>query len=148
MIIVNDPAHGPIIAKAAGCLLHPSDVTICRVNDRHELLGGSIFTNYTGKSITVHVASFARNWINRNLLFATFAYPFLQLGVTKLIGQVDSRNDKAVNFNNVMGFTLEATIKDVFPGGDMLIMSMYKDACRHIHIKPRNLEADVITYRS
>jgi len=146
VIAINYPGHGEKIAKMAGALLHPHDQTVARVNDNGELLGGVIFTNYTGASICIHVGAFRPNWINRNMLYATFAYPFLQLGVNKVIGQVGKHNEKAVKFNTSVGFTLETTVKDVFPEGDMLIMTMYKEDCRHLRIVPRNWPADVMTF--
>lgn len=148
MIVINYPEHATKIAKQAGALLHPTDMTIARVDMHGRLLGGVIYTNYTGASVCIHVGSFRPMWVNRNLLYAVFDYPFNQLGVKKVIGQVPKHNEKAVRFNLSVGFITETVITDVFPEGDMLIMTMYKENCRHLRIVPRNLSADVVKYGS
>lgn len=60
---------------------------------------------------------------------AIFAYPFDQLGVKKLIGNIFSSNAKSIKLAEHSGFELEATIKDMHPKGDMLIYTMTRDQC-------------------
>ena len=51
-------------------------------------MGGVIFSNYTGESIAMHSAAWDQHWINRDMLFVIFDYPFNQLGVKRMFGQV------------------------------------------------------------
>ena len=81
------------------------------------------------------MASFRPRWIDRELLWLTFAIPFNIWGVDKLIAPAQSTNEKAVDFILHIGFTIETTIKDVFPDGDMLIMSMYRKSCRFLNMR-------------
>jgi hypothetical protein len=51
--------HGEKIAEAAGFLFNPThDVVVARTDDRGKLLGGVVFYDYTGRSISMHVAGF------------------------------------------------------------------------------------------
>lgn len=138
MIEVNNPDHGRTIAKAAGALFFEGVNTVISRSKDGFLLGGSIFTNYTGASIGMHTAAFAPRWISPNLLWATFSYPFEQLECRKVFGQVQASNYNAMKFDLGLGFKIEAVIKDVFPDGDMNVMSMLKEDCRWLKIKPRN----------
>ena len=145
MIVIGNPEHGEAIARAARTTFHPTDIVIA--NEREgNLLGGVIYTGYTGPAISMHVAAFTRQWITPNMLFCCFDYPFNQLGCNKLIGQVPEGNLTAVAFDKAVGFVEETRVKDVFPDGDMLVLTMYKKDCRYLKIRPRNLEADILNY--
>src|SRR5690606_5638427 len=119
VIRFNDPEDGHAIATAAGCTFNPAvDQVIARVEDLGEgaeLLGGVIYQNYTGSSIACHVAGFVDHWINRDLLWVCFDYPFNQLGCKYIFGQVPSYNSKALDFDTKLGFKEVTRIPDVFP---------------------------------
>ena len=104
------------------------------VEEGGELIAGVVFDNFNGVSVQIHVAALpGKNWITRDLLHLTFFYPFLQLRVRKLIGLVGSTNLAARRFDEHLGFQLEATLKDAYPDGDLLIYTMTPDQCRWIH---------------
>lgn len=141
MIEFNNEAHLQTIANAANILPNAVfDVCISR-SDHGGLLGGVIYTNYTGASITMHVAGFVDQWINRDMLWVCFHYPFMQLKCNKLFGQVPAWNVKALEFDKHLGFKEECIIRDVYPEGDMVLLSMYKEDCRWLKIRPRTIEA-------
>jgi hypothetical protein len=68
--------------------------------------------------------------MSKEFLAVIFDYPFVQLGVNKLIGLTNSSNENAIRFNHKLGFVEEARIKDAFPDGDMVFLIMTKDKCR------------------
>jgi hypothetical protein len=139
-IVFNDHVHGYAIASASGTSFNPVvDICIGRVVD-DKLLGGVLFQNYTGSSIGIHVAGFADHWINRDMLWVCFHYPFVQLGCSKLFGQVPSTNSKALEFNLNLGFKEVARIEDVFPDGDLIVLTMQREKCRWLKLKPRGLK--------
>jgi RimJ/RimL family protein N-acetyltransferase len=144
-VITYDPYWGPMIARKAGSHFNPEcDVAISHVKvwdaDTEELLGGSIFQNFTHESIGMHVASWVPNWINRELLFTTFGYPFLQLGVERIFGQVPADNHEALRFDLNLGFKEIARIPKVFKGGvDDIIVCMEKKNCRFLRRPQRFL---------
>ena len=136
----NDPAHGAAIAAHAGVAFNPAvDTCIC-VASQGQLAGGVIYSNYTGVSLTMHVAGFNPSWISIDMLWVGFHYPFSQLGCSKVFGQVPEYNSKALEFDLKLGFKEEARIKDVFPAGDLILLSMRREDCRWLKVKPRNLK--------
>lgn len=139
MIEFNNVEHGYAIADLAGTSFNPDvDVVISR-SEEGELWGGSIYTSYTGASVAVHIAGFRSDWINKDMLWVGFDYPFNQLGCSKLFGQVPETNIKALEFDLKIGFKIVARIADVFPDGDLFIVCMDRAECRWLKLKPRSL---------
>lgn len=142
-MITFDYEWGPLIAANAGTHFNPvCDRVVARLkrlpDGDYDILGGSIFQNYTHESIGMHVASFAPRWINRELLYITFGYAFHQLGVNRVFGQVPADNEKALAFDLNLGFRVISTIKGVYPGGvDCHVVCMEKSECRFLE-RPRN----------
>jgi RimJ/RimL family protein N-acetyltransferase len=133
MISAGIEAHGRAIAKSAGTFFNPECDHVISRHENGKLLGGVIFTGFTGSSIGIHAAGFVPHWVNRDLLWITFHYPFEQLKVKKLIGQIPSGNRKALDFNENLGFKEEARIADVFPDEDLVVMSMRREDCRWLN---------------
>lgn len=139
VIVFHDEFLARQIAQAAGTYFNPDcDICIARVEDG-ELLGGVVYTNFTGHSIGMHVAGFRDNWVNRDLLWVCFDYPFRQLGVSNIFGLVPASNSKALAFNQNLGFKIITTIPGVFDDGGMIVMMMAKQDCRWLRLKPRGL---------
>jgi RimJ/RimL family protein N-acetyltransferase len=142
MIQVGNTVHGEAIAAWASCLYNPRyDIVLSHSNPK-KLLGGVIFTDYTGEggSIKAHVAGVHPNWLTRDFLWVLFDYPFNQLKANKIIGVVRSSNLKALEFDKRLCFTEEARIRDVFPDGDAIVLGMYRDNCPWLKIKPKRLK--------
>ena len=118
------------------------DQCIARV-EKGVLYGGVTYSNYTGVggSIAIHMSGFRPHWANRDMLWVAFHYPFMQLGVKKIFGQVGMHLPEVIKIDLQLGFKKEAVIKDVYPEGDMLLLSMYKEDCRWLNVTPRSLTA-------
>ena len=102
-----------------------------------EIIAAVLFDSYRpGASICIHVAALGTHWLNRELLWATFHFPFIELKVRKLIGIVESDNAAARKFDENLGFHLEATLKDAAPNGDLLIYTMTAEQCRFLKEHP------------
>ena len=88
------------------------------------------FENYNGSSMVCHLA------IDRfNIEWAMFCwdYIFNQLKIKKLIGVVDSSNQKALKLDLHFGFIEEYIIKDAGKDGDLHILSMTKEQCKMLN---------------
>lgn len=144
MIHINSSDHGTQIAATSHSLYSPVTMQVISRSEGGVLLGGSVFENFTGEggSIAMHAAGFAPNWVNRDLLWATFDYPFRQLQCTRVFGQVPANNDKALKFNSNLGFKELVRLEGVFPDGDMILMQMLREDCRFLTIKPRGLRSN------
>lgn len=139
-MITFDKRHGDKIAEVAGFLFNSShDVVIANCNSVGELLGGVVYYDYTGRSISMHVAGFSPHWISRDMLWTTFNYPFNQLRCASIFCQLRSSNLKVLEFVRKVGFKREAIIEDVFPDGDLVIGRLRFEECRWINIKPHYL---------
>lgn len=115
-------------------------IGLVELNDdmmRGEVIAGTWFEGFNGSNINMHVAAIpGRRWMTREFLHFSFAYPFLQLGVKRITGIVPESNAAARRFDEHIGFTLEARLKDAAPDGDLLIYRMFKDECRWLRLKP------------
>lgn len=140
-IVLNDHACGEAIAQLAGTDYNPKTcISICRVKNDFRM-GGVIYSHYTGESIAMHSASWHPRWINRDLLWVSFDYPFNQLGVKRIFGQVPEDNLLARGFNENLGFEYVARVEGVFPHNvACLVMRMDRDDCRFLKIRPRHIQ--------
>lgn len=93
------------------------------------------YESCNGASVLGHLAGVGRKWMNREFLWYCFHYPFEQLKVNKILGLVTSDNLEAQRLDKHLGFTLEATLKDCAPKGDLLVYSMTRDQCRWLSLK-------------
>lgn len=143
MILYNNKYHGEAIAEAAGFGYRFNPVhhsIISRVNNSYKLLGGVIFTEFTGTSVQMHVASFVPGWSNKDLLWNVFHYPFVQLGVRRIFGFVKSTNLKTLRFDIKLGFEQIAVLPDYYPDADRIVFSMTKEQCKWLNLKPKSIE--------
>ena len=141
MIRFNNSIDGMKLCAATSSVFNASaDQCIARV-EKGEVYGGVTYNGYTGRggSINIHMTGFRPHWVNKDLLWVSFHYPFIQLGVRKIFGQVGMHLPKVIKFDLQLGFKIEAIIKDAYPQGDMALLSMYKDDCKWLALKPRSL---------
>jgi hypothetical protein len=139
MFRFDNSVDGMQIAARAGAVYNPAcDRCVARI-EKGALYGGVIYQAYTGASMSIHMAGFRPNWCNRDMVWVAFHYPFVQLGVKKLFGQVGIHKPEILKIDIQLGFKIEAVIKDVYPEGDMALLSMYKDDCRWLKVTPRTI---------
>lgn len=101
------------------------------MEEEGEITAGVLFDSYNGASVCMHVAANpGKRWMNREMLWYAFAYPFLQLRVKKILGIVASADHHTRKFDEHLGFVLEATLKDAHPQGDLLLYTMTREQCR------------------
>jgi RimJ/RimL family protein N-acetyltransferase len=138
----NDPEDGAEIAKLAGTDFNPSiNISICR-HRNGKRMGGVIYQNFTGESIAAHSAAWDEHWINRDMTFVCFDYPFNQLGVKRIFGQVPEDNWHAQNFNSKLGFKQVARIEGVYRHNiACIVMCLEREDCRLLKVKPRYIQS-------
>ena len=138
-IVANSPIYGQAIAHHAGVPFQCIDSSFARVVDG-DLYGGVVYNGYTEASMMIHSAAFHDRWINRDLLWITFDYPFNQLGVHRLFGQVPADNLAALKFNRNLGFRTVAIIEGVYKDDVAChVMRMDREDCRFLKIRPRHI---------
>lgn len=143
-MISFDKSWGPVIAKKVGCGFNwDDDQVICRVDDDDEkLYGGSIFYHNTGESISMHCAAFRPNWLNRELLWQTFSYPFCKLQCNRIFCMIAVTNDESIKFTYALGFRSVNRVKKLYRGGvDCLVVCLERENCRYLGT-PKNLKSE------
>lgn len=132
-IIYDQPERvGRWVCSKTGGTYTKDDSTAIGLEDDGELIWGAYYNMFNTQSVAIHFSSEQGRRLNYAFIKAAFMYPFLQLGVKKLIGLVDERNVKSARFVANLGAVLEARIKDASPGGDLLIFTMTPDQCKYI----------------
>ncbi len=98
------------------------------------LVAGAAYDGFNGRNLWVHLAGEpGARWMTRDFLRAGFAYPFLVCGVQRVSGYVNESNALARRLNEHLGFREEARLRGAAPdGGDVILMVMWRDECRHI----------------
>lgn len=130
MLCINNQEHGWAIAALAGCPYNPARNPVISRAEGGELVGGAIMQDYTKRTISLHVAGFRPMWLNRELLKAVCGYAFTQLKCEQMLAGIRSGNSEALSFARKAGFCPVARVPDVYPDGDLVIMSMRREHCR------------------
>lgn len=133
-LIYDKDRVGPWVCKRTGGTYSPVDASAIGMLRDGRLVAGCLFEHFNGASIAMHVGSDGPHWLSRTFLRAVFRYPFVQLGVRKVLGFVDASNAAAQRFDEHLGFVLEATLTDAAPGGDLLIYTMRREQCRFLEL--------------
>lgn len=118
-VVVQDTLSGVVIGNAVNHSFNPvSDVVLSRNRTSDwSVMGGVIFTAYTGTTVTIHCASFTRNWINRLFIWACTDYIFRQLDVKQVIAPIASDNTRSLRVAAHLGFRLVSVIPDYYAVG-------------------------------
>lgn len=140
----NHESIGRFVAPLAKCGYDPtSDATIGVVDDDRPdawVRGGVIYSGYTESAIWMHVAGRDEMWITREMLWAAFHYPFVQLGCRRVYAIVEEANHSALNFDLKLGFSVLASLPYLFASGPGLVVFMDRDACRWLGRQPKTLK--------
>jgi len=101
-----------------------------RVNKELALLGVVGYNGFCGNTCMMHVAGVG-NWINRELLYAAFDYPFRQLGVAQVFAPVAATNARALKLDKHLGFVEHSRFPDAWADGvDLVLLTMRKTDCK------------------
>lgn len=98
--------------------------------DDGTLIAATLYDNYNGAAINMHVAATTPHWMRPYFLKVCFGYPFLQLECDVVIGWVAAENIRARRVDEWLGFKLACTVPKAHPSGDMLLYTMHREHCR------------------
>lgn len=128
MLCLDKDRIGQWVAVRINGVFTPQNSSCIGWLDKNDdLVAGVWYENYKTTSIVAHIAIDAP--ITREFIYTIFHYPFVQLGVYKVIGIVNSSNEEALRLDKKFGFEEEARIKDAYPDGDMVLLTLTKDKC-------------------
>ncbi len=139
VIVGCDQFVGPWLAERLDTTWQPGRGHTIGLYDTadNRLIAGAWFESWNGASILCHLAGDGKKWLNREFLWFICHYPFEQLGVRKVISPVESTNLASRKFVEHFGLTLEATLKDAAPKGDLLLYSLTKEQCKWLHLRDK-----------
>jgi RimJ/RimL family protein N-acetyltransferase len=106
---------------------------ICLVKN-DEVLASCVYEEFNGANIWLHcVGTPGKPWLNRDFIYWSFHYPFVQLGAERISLWVEANNLASTRFVEHLGFEREATLARAGQGGvDVFIYRMFKGDCRHV----------------
>lgn len=88
------------------------------------------YTDFRRWSVEMAVATDASgHWLSRSFLRACCAYPFLQLGLRRVTGRVESNNERAMALNEHLGGRREGVQRQQFGDNDCILFGMLRDEC-------------------
>jgi len=128
--ITSGPDVGEWVCGHTGGGYHAERSNAIGLRKGDELVSGVVYENWNGRSIVCHIA--IQDRITPSWIAAIFDYPFNVCGVDKIIAPVSSGNVKALKLVSKMGFTEEARLKDADTNGDIVFLTMTRDACRYL----------------
>lgn len=133
-LIFNVPAVNDwVSSKIYGRDRFPPDAPSIGLLENGRIVGGVVYTMYTGNGIMMNVAGGYKGWINRAFLRAAFAYPFKQLGCTRVSGLVRADNYAAQQFDERLGFKREGLVRRGDDDGtDLIMYGMLREECKWI----------------
>jgi hypothetical protein len=127
----QDEVFGPwICARLPDCpnWLPGMGATIGQINSVGEPVAATLFENCNGASIILHCV--IERPITRQFAWFNSYYPFVQLGLNKIISPVEEDNWRSRRFIEHYGFTLETRIVGASRSGDLLLYTMTPQQCR------------------
>lgn len=134
VVTVNQEYMGAWLSNKLGEKL-PENTTCIGLEKDGNLVAVVGYCGFRAKSCVIHVAAIDHNWINKDLLWASFDYPFNKLGVSVILATVSSNNEDSLKLSRHLGFVDKAYIEDAHDDGDLVILAMRREQCRWLDIK-------------
>ena len=109
-----------------------------------EIIAAAVYHDLRKGQIEASIASTSLRWASRSVLHALFAYPFKQVGATRLLVQCSEANEKTMKIVKQLGFTEEGRLRQLYAPHDAVLWGMLKEECQWIRnqdngkIKPTN----------
>lgn len=105
-----------------------------------EIVAAIVYQDPNASNVFMHVAAKPNTrWITRDLIYYTFHFPFVQMGLRRVTGWVESTNYQAIRFDENLGFKREATLKGAGQDGqDVYLYTMFRENCKWLETLKRD----------
>lgn len=91
------------------------------------------YTAFIGKTCQMHMVNLKGGYTPKQLLKSAFEYPFNHCELEKVFGIVNSKNEKAMEYDQKLGFKEAHRFTGVHDdNGDIVVFEMDKADCRWI----------------
>lgn len=131
-LCLDEKIVGPwVCEKAGGYWLAGRGTAIGKVDKTGALIAGVLYEDWNGVNIVCHIRGDG-NWACREFLAVIFDYPFNQLKAKRITVPIASTNFRSIGLVTKMGFTLECTLAQATPEGDLHLFRMWRDNCKYL----------------
>lgn len=101
-----------------------SRYTAIGLESEGELVAGVVYDKFNRRSIAMNIASVGSHWATRDFIDSILKYPFVQLGVQRLFGFIDSTNHQSKRFAEHLGMSLVSVIEGAGEVEDLCVYCM------------------------
>ena len=105
-----------------------------------KLIAGVVYHNLRDGQIEASIAVTDKNWANKTILYALFAYPFKQCNCHRILVTVRDNNNKSIKLAKKLGFKHEGKLRQMFPPHDAVLLGMLRSECKWLNIKEKQNE--------
>lgn len=108
----------------------PSDTVTIALEEGGRLVVAALFNHFELSDCHIHVASDgSRNWARRDVLAAVFAFPFRQIGCSRITAPIASRNKASLIMAIKLGFVPEGRKERALGDDDLSLLVMFNERC-------------------
>ena len=91
------------------------------------------YTAFIGKTCQMHMVNLKGGYTPKGLLFGSFDFAFNHCKLEKVFGIVNSKNERAMQYDQKLGFKEALRFNGMHDdGGDLVVFEMNKADCRWI----------------
>ncbi len=123
-------------SKIPGISFH--DCKAIGIIKNQKLIAGVVYHNLRDGQIEASIAVTDKNWANKTILYALFAYPFKQCNCHRILVTVRDNNNKSIKLAKRLGFKHEGKLRQMFPPHDAVLLGMLRNDCKWLNIKGNN----------
>ena len=123
-------------SKIPGISFH--DCKAIGIIKNQKLIAGVVYHNLRDGQIEASIAVTDKNWANKTILYALFAYPFKQCNCHRILVTVRDNNNKSIKLAKRLGFKHEGKLRQMFPPNDAVLLGMLRSECKWLNIKGNN----------
>ena len=120
-------------SKIPGISFH--DCKAIGIIKNQKLIAGVVYHNLRDGQIEASIAVTDKNWANKTILYALFAYPFKQCNCHRILVTVRDNNNKSIKLAKRLGFKHEGKLRQMFPPHDAVLLGMLRSECKWLNIK-------------
>ena len=130
-MIISSDGFKPYLESKLKTTLSDSAQYLGRLRDDGSIWGVVGFDNFSEYDCEMFMAG-EPGWISRTFMKASFAYPFKQLGLSRVTGRVDAHDTKTIDIDKRLGFRVEGRLRNALGDRDIVIVGMLRQECRWI----------------
>jgi len=139
-LLVNrdDYVSAWVQSKLKGFLFN--DCKAIGIIKNQKLIAAVVYSNLRDGQIEATIVVEDKNWANKAILYALFAYPFKQCNCHRILVTVRDNNKKSIKLAKRLGFKHEGKLRQMFPPHDAVLLGMLRSECKWLNIKEKQNE--------